>query len=89
MKAEVMNWWDISRKEFRSLVDVIDADGERHPGGCARGESETSCATWANAILQDLEVRPEDVTIVSCGELARASFAQVRGRAMFLMAQGA
>jgi len=80
MKAQVMTWWDVSRKEFRSLVDVIYADGERSPGGCARGESETSCAIWANAILQDLEVKPEDVTIINCGELARASFAQVRGR---------
>jgi len=88
MKALVLNYWDTSRKEFRSLVDVIHADGERSPGGAARGESELATATWVNAILQDLEVRPEDVTIVTCGELARPSFAQVRTAAAFLMAQG-
>jgi len=88
MKAQVMNYWDTSRKEFRSLVDLIYSEGERVPGGAARGESERAVATWVNAILQDLEVRPEDVTIVTCGELARPSFAQVRTAAAFVMAQG-
>jgi len=89
MKALVLNYWDTSRKEFRSLVDVIHTDGERSPGGAARGSSELATATWVNAILQDLEVKPEDVTIVTCGELVRPSFAQVRTAAAFLMAQGA
>ena len=92
MRAQVMNYFDTARQEYRALVDVIDADGERHPAGAARGADKTACARWITAILQDYGFSDNamaDVQILDLPEMARPSFVQVRTRAAFLEAQGA
>jgi hypothetical protein len=90
VKAIVMSYFDTTRQDYRSLIDVIDADGERHPAGAARGGDKMACVAWAGAILQDHGFDDRnlgDVRFVECEEMAAPSFERIRTNAAFKMAR--
>jgi hypothetical protein len=78
--ALVMTWSDTKHKDFRALVDVIDADGDRHPAGAARGDGHHALGEWIKAIVADCGATT--TKFIDCGEIEDASFLTIRATAL-------
>jgi hypothetical protein len=78
--ALVMTWADTKRKDFRALVDIIDADGDRHPYGAARGDGHHALGEWIKGIVADAGAT--SIQYIDCGEVEEASFLTIRAIAL-------